>query len=546
MKYLLSSNILISQNYDEHVNSIRNLLNNMTMEKSTIVRSSKNITLNEPLTEEHYCVKYEINTSNVTKYQGDKYVKSFVPDVNNLITEDLLTTHMLLQQDRIVKYDSNHDIYYDLANEFKEDKIFIKMNVVLTDLVQNKNVNNYMLLSFLINYINIVHSAELYDLSIGLCDIDIDVTTTKLHINITTYSHNVLEIIDKVFGWIKNTTIVLDDVNGVNSVSGVNNVKILNIIKEQFIRQIENKQLDPPYIKIKKIIDDLFRRDYTYTYEQILTFVNGIDYSQIAGIVSRTLSKGFVQCAITGNLNEELSQNISEKIGNFIQYKPLHSMDLANDLGQTSSNIVDNQNEKDKNSACKMIYMLDDVLYGQGEWTKQVCNMAILLPFLNAEFFHYMRTIGKAGYIATARKINMNTTGPLHKNGIYFLTQSHKFTVVELLEKTNSIINNDIAKRVTSLSDDEFINLKLGLISTIKSPNQNVYMKQGEIMNMIKRKQIGGDIVRDYKEQLLSTLVGNNPMDVLSSGITKYDVINYFNSKFINNPLILSVSIQAQ
>jgi insulysin len=542
IKYLLASNILISQNYDEHVNSIKRLLNDMTVENSTIVKSSKRLTLINPLVEQYYSVKYEINVKTSTEYQNDQYIKPFIPNVNNLITEELLRTSLSSQQDRLVKYASNsnvkfsHDIYYDLANKFKEDKVYIKMNLVLTDLIQNKNVNDYISIAFFMNYLNIVHNSELYDLSVGLCNVDMDVSTTKLNIVISTYPNNVLTIMDKVFNWIKNT-IITNDPSYLNT---------LNLIKEQFIRQIQNKRLDPPYVKLKKLISDLFNKNHTYTHEQVLNVLNNFDYTQIIDTVRRILSKGYIQCAMTGNLSEELAQNIAGKVNSFTEFKGLHSIELSNNLNQSSVNIVDNVNTDDKNSACKIVYMLDDVIFGKEDWTTKVCSIAILMPFLNAEFFHYMRTLGKVGYIATAKKTDMNTTGPLHKNGLYFLTQSHKLTTLEICEKTINIVNNDISNRLNSLSDEEFINLKLGLVSALKSPDKNVYQILGEIMNMIKNKLIGEDIIRDYKEQLLNRLVGDNPVDILSSGITKYDIINYFNEKFVNNPLILSVGIQAQ
>jgi hypothetical protein len=39
--------------------------------------------------------------------------------------------------------------------------------------------------------------------------------------------------------------------------------------------------------------------------------------------------------------------------------------------------------------------------------------------------------------------------------------------------------------------------------------------------------------------------LGNNPADILSSGIIKEQVVDYFNTKFIVNPTILSLGVQS-
>jgi len=503
----------------------------MSINNSLIIKQSQSIEIIDPLIEEHYQIQYNINNINTTNYIKSKYKISFLPQIRELITEELLDVEIFPNENRIVQYDSSHDICYDLDNIFNEDTVYVSMTILLSDLIKTKNVMNYLYISFYINYLNIINNSELYDLSMNLCQISIHTGELEMSIFIKTYPAYVMRSIDKVIDWITNTNL--------------DQISTIEIIKEQMVRNTENMKQDEPYIKLMKITSDTFTKNFTHTVNDILSSIDSIDYSKIASHAKKLLSRGNIKCVISGNVNNESSIEISNKINSMFTFNDFNITDFTNNIDTSSSTIVNNENNQNENSACKIIYVLDGIQYGVGDWATSTCLISILSTIIHTEYFHQLRTLGKLGYIVFSHKINMNNPGTLQKKGIALIVQSDKLNASQLCDRSINALNNEIKNKLINLDSKEFINIKLGLLSNLKTPETNIYSRINEITNAIDNKTPNREILFNYKEHLISALIGNNPADIISSGITKEHVIDYFNTKFIDNPIILSLGVQS-
>lgn len=531
IKYILASNILISENMQKHVESIKDTIDQMSINNSFIIKQSRDIVVDNPLIDEYYGTEYTINEINTSCYIKEKYINSFLPQIRELITEDLLDTEILENENKIIKYDSLHDICYDLNNVFNEDKVFIQITVKITDLIMEKNVLNYLYVIFYVNYLNIENNSELYDLSMNLCNLGIHMGESELNISLSSYPKFVSKMIDKTVDLLTNTELT--------------QMKTLEIIKEQIIRNTENSKLDEPYIKLRRITGELFSKNFTHTSEEVLRSIESVNFNHISKISKNILQNGNIKCVISGNINKSTGDTISRKVNDMFSFKEIGISEFYNDVDNSSTNIINSENSEDANSACKVIYLMDNIQHGLSDWAKKTCLVSILATIIHTEYFHQLRTLGKLGYIVFSHKINMNGLGTSQKKGIFLLVQSEKLSAIDLCEKSIAAINNEIKDKITSMDSTEFINLKLGFLSVLQTPDTNVYFRMNRIMSAIDNKTPDGTILFDYKDNIIDALLGDNKADILSSGITKDDIINYFNLKFIDNPTILSLGIQS-
>jgi len=529
LKYILASNILVSSNTDEHIESIRIKLLEMTPENSFIILSTRSIDTSSFVTEKYYNMKYKIDSYRISDMLSGVNTNAYLPDVSSLVKEYLLDEMIYKSNDQISIYPSKHDICYDTSNKFNDDKVYIQISVVLTNILTNRNALDYVYLLCYVSYIDMKYSEELYDLSVGMCDISLSLTRTTLKISIGTYRANIDYAIDTVKRYLYNTD--------------KTDEKMIHIIKEELLRNYTNYKKLTPYKKLDSIVMETFNKKYVIDNNEILDNINNINFKNIKTTVDKLLTCGHIKCAISGNINDIFGKHIAHRINNIMEYKEISDIDLTNDLNRSHNVFIQTDNKDESNSACFTIFLLGDIRYGDAEWAKTSCIISILSTLIHSEYFHQMRTLGKLGYVVMSSTRNMNILTPLNKKAIYFMVQSAKMNVVDLHNKTLDVVNENVTNKIRSLNSDEFVSLKLGLLANLKSPDKNVADKLDRIFTGINNKDINGKINFDHDNKLINALVGDTPADILSSGVTLKDIVGYYNKKIVDDKTVIAVGI---
>lgn len=529
LKYILIYEILISNNYDAHVESINRKLLEMSPNNSFVVLSAHSVENSKFLTEKYYGIKYIIESYRISDILSMSAVKHRLPNVNTLVKESLIDETIYTSDDSILIYPSKHDICYDISNKFNDDKIHIKMSIILTDMLESKVALNYVYLLFYISYIDKKYSMELYDLSMGLCNISLTLSRTSLSIYINAYKANIHSAIDTVKNYIHNTD--------------PTDIKLLGIIREKLLRQYTNYKKLAPYKKLDSMVMEIFNKKYIVGDNEILEEINNINFENIKNVATKLLVNGHIQCAISGNINNDIGQKISYEISQIITHKQITKLNTTNDLDKSHTVFSQSENNEELNSACFTMFMLDDMRYGNTKWEKISCIILILSKLIHAEYFHQMRTLGKLGYVVMAKQFNINILTPLQKKVIYFLAQSTKVDVTELYDKTIDVIKNNITDKIKNVNSNEFISLKLGLLANLKSQDKNVADRIDRMLYGINNKDSHGNVNFNMNEKFISALLGDNPADILTSGVTLQDIIDYYNEKFVQNKTVIAIGI---
>jgi insulysin len=528
LNYILVSSILISSDTDAHVEHIRKKLLEMTPDNSFVILSTRSMDTSSFTTEKYYGVKYKIDSYRISDIAGMK-LRGYLPNTSRLVSESLLNESIYRSSDQISIYPSKHDICYDTCNKFNDDQVYIQILLVLTDILTTRNALDFAYLLCYVSYINMKYSEELYDLSMGMCNISLILSRTTLKITISTYRSNIDTAIDTVKRYLYN----IDDIDE----------KIVNIVKEELLRNYTNYKKLTPYKKLDNMVTETFNKKYIVSNSEILDEINNINFKNIKPTIDRFFAHGHIKCAISGNINDVIGKYISHRIDTIIEHKAITEIDLTNDL-HTSRNIFTHSENKDElNSACFTIFLLDDIRYGDENWAKISCMISILSTLIHAEYFHQMRTLGKLGYVVVSSPLNLNILTPLNKKAIYFLVQSTKMRVVDLHNKTMEVVKENITSKIKNLNSNEFVSLKLGLLANLKSPDKNVADRLNRIFSGINNKDINGNIKFDYDKKLINALVGDRPADILSCGVTLPDIVSYYNKKFVDNKTVMAVGI---
>ena len=529
LKYILVSDILVSSDIDAHIESIRKKLSEMTPHNSFVILSTHSMDTSSFSTEKYYNMKYKIDSYRISDMLSGLDTNSYLPDISTLVKEELLNEIIYKSHDPVSIYPSQHDICYDTSNKFNDDKVYIQISIVLSDMLASRNALDYVYLLCYVSYIDMKYGEELYDLSMGMCDISISLSRTTLKISIGAYQTNIDFAIDTVKRYLFNT-----DKTDEN---------IVNIIKEELLRSCTNYKKLTPYRKLNSMVTEIFNKKYIVSNSEILSEINNINFKNIKTTVNRLLTHGHIKCAISGNINAILGKHIAQGIDKILTHRAITDIDLTNDLDRPHNVFIPTDNRDESNSACFTIFLLDDIRYGDVKWAEISCIISILTTLIHAEYFHQMRTLGKLGYVVMSSSQNLNILTPLNKKAMYFMVQSTKMNVVDLHNKTMEVVKNNITDKIRNLSSSEFVSLKLGLLANLKSPDKNVADRLNRIFAGINNKDINGEINFDYDKKLIGALTGDTPADILSSGITLKDIVNYYNTKFVDNKRVIAVGI---
>lgn len=506
----------LCHNYDKIKENLRFCLSSMCNEHHIIAFGSKeyeNICDNTII---YYNSKYKILDE---KYTYDRQDVNFsMPNKNKYISVGEII------------FNSNNCHNYDNYEHPKQININNNINILPTNKYKSPSANLYLeiklaninqLESIFVNlYLQIIKfcaNKELYDLECARYDINISYSGHNLGKKILVQINGNYEkfdfVCEKIFDIIKNYK--LDE-------------EIFNIEKEKTIKNIKNKIFDSPYKKINECFVNYSNdNNNIITDEKALEIIDKINFNDVLLIKNKMFSGGETKCLISGNINDNIINNISTCISNIMPVKIQDDFKIKIPQMKDEEYIHKIKNDKELINCTALCLHCGE--YNETENSillgKNYVILRIIHSIISSVFFDTLRTKECYGYIVSSSVSNFtnNTINNLYYN---FVVQSSV--------KDNNNIKERISKFIIDYYD-EIINLKEETIRNICETNINIFL--APFQNLIHESYYHFDCIRgsDYidKKKILIELYKN---------IKKEEIIDFYKDKFLNrNSFVIKI-----
>lgn len=547
---LLIASVFTSDDLNVHIENLQEMINRFNPYSSFVVITTNKINMVKSQTEETYGIKFRELKTNVKKCIQKKYVRDLLPKTNPFINDSLL--YVPIHQDNapgIVHYNSSqgggggyegvsmdmygkdHLIYVDYENPFREMKIYIVLDVIYEELLVKSDVTKLLEAELYIEYITQFHNDKIYEYSQSGCDISLDMNGPMLKIIINCFPDHIRgidgapSVLDTILGWIRNTE-TTDQV-------------ILDIMKTSMNETLDNFDKAEPYVKLQKILGETYVSKYIHTTGQAKQVLLTLDMGAISQNLknANVFVNGEIRCLITGNVDKSISDSLCNKIYGFVNYTKHKIFDYTSDTRTSSTHIKKNVNKDDENSACLILYVMDDILNrpDDDEWMRKTALINILESIVGTDYFHIMRTVKQYGYIARTTKKDINMFGPLVKKCIAFSMQSPKISAYEILSESIDAINNTINSKITNMTTDEFQSIKDSYITKLNLADTNIGDRIRRLIKAVKYHNINGNANFKFNKTLIP-IVDNLSVEDLKS---------YFNHKMVLGSTVLTIGIDS-
>ena len=525
-EHVLTESINITDDMDYHIRTLSELLDQLQPGLCTITKIIHGVKIKNAKIDKFYRIKYSLYEELSTKYDildrdCSNDIVNFLPIDYGFISEKLLNIS-INNGGKISRFDSDHKIFIDSENPFRDDKIRISVEITPYESLCGNNDVLYLYLMIYSEYINSKYNAVMADLSSNMVYQTIRTKGGRIDFSIVCYPSMAEKCLDMVIGFLKKT--ITDD------------KKEIDKIFELLIIELNNKLKKEPYIQLEYEILYNFLEKYCVRPEKLLSTINDFilskkNITEISTTVIKILKTGIIDALISGNVTDKYGKILSNKINNICLYKKDNIEDYTNIVSPEIKRI--NNFSEDSNTACGVLYEIADIQYGVGNWDKNICIAMILENIIKTIYFDELRTKGKLGYIVTTKLVNINLRESLLKYYITLCIQS-KLDSEQLTHKSISVINNMVHQTIKKMNNSNFLSLKNGIMSDFQSIVLNIEQRDQHIKKCISSYiKKDGNIDYDYKKKLANTL----------SNLDINDVKKYFDDKFIKNKKTVVISI---
>ena len=521
--HLLVEDTMITPDMNYHIRSLKRFLRYLQPQYCMVNITTQGRTLENPDIDEFYGTKYKLYSHPIAKYVTSK-LKSYLPVDHGLITEDLLRMPVR-SGGTVEKYDSEHTIYIDTENPFKNDKVRISVEITPYSIRANPTPQTIVFMMLYMAYINIHYNHIIYDLGSSFCHVNIDSKGGRIDLYIECFSTMVEKCLDMVFGWLKSTV--------------TNNSLLMDKIVEMIYNGLENNLKKGPYEQLNYDIIYTVLKKYNFRPEILIdTMIDMVldkpGILTVGNTVRKILQETKIDCLISGNVDSKMGHALAHKVDSFSRYREVSLVDWTV-IPQSGSLILrKNKKSDDPNSACAVLYILGDNEYQKGTWDTDMCLMLILENIIKTIYFNELRTKQKLAYIAKTHLVNINLTGHMMKQVLKVALQSGKINAAEIANKSIDVIKNQVANEVNNMTVEKFSDLCSGVRADMELKISNIEERDSYLQKCITHySNLDSTINYHYKNELMAAL------DKLKID----DLKQYFHKKFIDNPMIFSIGI---
>lgn len=512
-----------NENFDPHVKkNLLDMLNLMTIENSVVMLISK---------------LYENDADQILEYYGAKYsILHTYPDLNfvniDISLLDLPLENKFITTDSEIITDSDektqilkHDIvklYCNRTNEFKipEVRVNVKIDLPFSGYDKESYTNTLLYFNALMAEIN----CDIYMCRTARYEVDISFTSGKLYITVAGNYGGVEKVCDFLVSSILNKNLISE--------------KIYETVLYSCDMTNANCIFSNPYTRL----DTFFKKHVCPSYydnSDILSVIRNNAQCNInitKDTLEKVLYKSNCTMLVIGNCTHDLAISLANIFSKFVpnnNYKPdMLLCDLINEPDEDDNKLFRNvENDLETNSALGYYVYITKLKYGSSlNWNKYICFLNVLDRIISTDYFDVLRTKEEFGYVCNGGVESFGDKRYLARFYTFTVQSPHK-TPLEIFDRTNKFLL-EFKERLESMTDDEIKEIADAIISTLDSPFNNLEEMAGFIFN--------SEVLTEYvsfnlKEILIKTY----------ENITKNDVVEFFNDKFITNKKFVVIGLKS-
>lgn len=482
---------------NEIMQIILEILNSFKLDNSLIIFTSKKFENNTSETEKYYGIKYNLRKSKY-EYNSNKTIgETFIHDINKYVCKN--TTFLTKKNiDKVPElyYSANGiKIYSYPHTNYENTQMVFNMTVELDYEYNNLNKTTLGLWTELLKH---ALNADLYDLQIANYNVSFSNKRNSFQIYIYGYPEKITDVTGLVLGYIKDF-----ELNYAND-------NMLNIVKTNIKKIINNYKFSQPYSKINDVIGENCIGGFIHPMET-LKVIDNITLDGLKNNIKTIFSKINIVTYLEGNYNENIISDIKEQISKYCincEYFDIN-LDKLKIFKEKHNDkcFVKNENEHEKNCAVSISFPI--CYYRPGftkDWEKISSLCTLTSNIVEKEFFDDLRTKQQLGYIVKhhVNKLGYNTYPQVLMS---FLVQSDLKDCSYLQEKINNFINN-FAPEFDKITESEFNEIKLSIIESLDSPFINLI----ESSNFYYAKITTSENVFNERQILISA-ISNTTLD---------------------------------
>lgn len=505
--------ILNKSDYEKLEKDIHEFINQYNKSNTSIIYSSNNLSIKNPLKIKRFETKYIIERFKPYELKTNKYEiikpNKYISDKIELIDGE---DYFPIKNPETIQEDK-YTLIYNFNSSFKSPYVYTYIYIELQEITYHVDILTKCLL-----YIHTIQSNNnniISELNAASYNIIFNLNMNVLFILIVSDNTNIDEIYS-VFNKIFN------DESDSNFYTTYN----------RLYREYKSFKKEKPMVKIEKLINKILLKNYFTPYELLSSLKNKFNFNECKETFKQNLNRANTKIFISGNIEKNKAINMSMKLFNYLNIKENVKL-LDNNINKVKVPFIQkykNKSGDEQNNMFSIIYRFVYLEKGKKDWEKYVSFVGILEAISSSLYFNVLRTIEQLGYIVTSRIVKLGNNN-YSIFGIKFLVQSYKKDSEYIYNRTLNFVNNELKNFIDKLTKEEFNEYREGEIAGLSDNFPNIL----DLNYYLYMQIFDNSFMYDYKRKVINEL--------LKFSLNEFRQMFY--KHMIENPKIYSISIDS-
>jgi len=487
-KNLLDNN-LYRPSFDKIQNNIKILLKEIKLHNSFIIYSSRNLKLVDPIIDDLYKFKYNVNQMPIIKLNDNVYdiikKNKFIHNEVNIIDgEDCFPK----SEPEIINKD--YTLVYNFNNSFKIPYVNTYISIDLPNILNDPSTYMKCLL-----YLETIYNDNLTlinDLDAAEYKITFLLEQNLLYFYIKGDNTNIIDLCEIFVGMFKNKT-----------------GSTFNANKEKIYKAYNGFENEQPFKKINKLIFKTLLDKYFTPYE-LIKYMD-CTFEECKKCYYDIIKNVILYIVVSGNIIRDDAIKVGDILYNNLKIYNKNDINLVNLKHFDSLPLIEkykNRNINETNNIFTLTYEITRLPKNDNNYSLFIAFGTLLNTITNMTYFNSLRTIDQLGYIVNTKIIYIGTTGN-KICGFRFLVQSHKQDSKFLFKRTKKFIKKELYTLIKNMTDDDLNDYKKGEISILSEKFNNLQEMDLYLCNNI----FDGSFTFDFKDKLIESIEKINITD---------------------------------
>ncbi|XP_050534792.1 nardilysin-like [Daktulosphaira vitifoliae] len=395
------------------------------------------------------------------------------------------------------------ELWYKQDTHFKLPKGYVMLNFIST--LPSKSLENYICFDLFLDSIVFLLNEETYPAAMAQLSYGIRIFYNGFELTFTGFNEKLHLLINIVIKYIKDYEKLMTE-------------KIFKMVKPKAINKLKNNQYDLDYVPSD--LKNSLIQEPDWNLDEKLKSLEKLNYNTLIEFY-KNMTVLYCQALIQGNIHKNEAINISQRVVDTLNYKPLDKKDfpvmLVKKLNSGENRIkLSNYNPNDNNSIAYKYYQFDK------NNLQDSVKYYVLQSMVEESAFDELRTKQCLGY-----DVQFNVTSSFQHYGFYFKVahQKKKFETKYVFEKMDEFLKNFWK----DFSDAEEVDkVREALIALKTAPDDCLVQEFNRNRNEILENRFKFDRLE---------------LEIKALKILKFEDVQILKDGFLKNSRILSVEI---